>query len=134
MTPRAQIAPEAGLTIVYDGQCPFCSNFVALMTLKQAVGRVDLIDARSAHPLVATLFAQKYDLDEGLVVIYGEKVYYGSDAVALISDLSNRGGRIARLISFVLSGPRRANIIYPWMKAGRRVVLKMLGRSRIRKL
>ena len=132
MTQLARIAPEAGITIVYDGECPFCSNFVALMTLKEAVGRVDLIDARSAHPIVGTLFEQKYDLDEGMVVIYGEKIYYGSDAVAIISALSNHDGWIARLISLALRRPRRANVIYPWMKAGRRTVLKMLGRSRIR--
>jgi len=134
VTQRDQIAPKAGLTIVYDGECPFCSNFVALMVLKEAIGRVDLIDARSAHPIAAKLFEHKFDLDEGMVVIYGEKVYYGSDAVALLSALSNREGWITRLISLALRDPRRANLVYPWMKAGRRLVLKMLGRSRIREL
>ena len=39
-------------TIVYDGDCPFCSRYVALVRLREAVGQVVLANARDGGPVV----------------------------------------------------------------------------------
>ncbi len=121
----------AGMTIIYDGECPFCSNYVRLMSLRKATGKVDLVDARSDDPRVTAVQNQGYDLNEGMVALYGDKVYYGSDAIVLISTLTGDGSIIRRLCSVIFRNPRRAAFLYPFMKFGRRITLKVLGRKSI---
>jgi len=119
------------MTIVYDGDCPFCNNYVHLMALRKAVGNVDLIDARTADPTAKELAERGYDLNEGMVAIYGGKVYYGSDAVILISSVTNAETWLARLVAWLLRSPGRAKFLYPYMKFGRRVTLRILGKPLI---
>ena len=87
------------MVIVYDGECPFCRNYVRLMELRKAVGNVDLVNARTPHPAVWELVELGYDLNEGMAAIYGGKIYYGSDAVVLLSSMTKRawlGGPLPR--------------------------------------
>jgi predicted DCC family thiol-disulfide oxidoreductase YuxK len=120
------------MVIVYDGDCPFCRNYVRLMALREAVGRVRLVDARSGDPVVAELQHAGYDLNEGMVVRHGSKVYHGSDAVVLLSALAGDANPLSRLLSAVLRDPTRARALYPAMKLGRRLVLRALGRPDIK--
>jgi len=46
----AQAAPAAW--IVYDGDCPFCSRYVRLVRLRDAIGPVALVNARDGGELV----------------------------------------------------------------------------------
>jgi predicted DCC family thiol-disulfide oxidoreductase YuxK len=132
MTRIATPPDGAPMVVIYDGDCPFCSNFVTLMVLKRAVGGVTLIDAREGGPMVDEVLAKGYDLNIGMVVLFGGEVYFGSDAVALISALSQeKGGAGAKLISFMLRDPGRAKVMYPFMRFGRRIVLTLLGRPLI---
>jgi hypothetical protein len=72
-----------------------------------------------------------YDLDEGMLAIFGGKTYYGSDALSLISNLSGGDSLAQRLLSRLLRNPRRAHLLYPAMKLGRRLTLAALGRQKI---
>jgi predicted DCC family thiol-disulfide oxidoreductase YuxK len=119
------------MTIVYDGLCPFCTSYVQLMALRQRVGTVDLVDARSDHPSVSHLKRSGYDLNEGMAAIFGGKVFYGSDALALISRITDSRGPVGGLISWLLRDPARARTLYPAMKRGRKLALKLLGRPQI---
>ena len=38
--------------IVYDGECPFCTQYVKLMRLRETVGIVKPLNAREDHPVV----------------------------------------------------------------------------------
>ena len=60
-----------GAQIVYDGDCPFCSAYVSLLRLKSAAGPVTLTDARGHPDLVADLAARGFDIDTGMVLIFG---------------------------------------------------------------
>jgi predicted DCC family thiol-disulfide oxidoreductase YuxK len=123
--------PDDKLTVVYDGDCPFCRNYVQLMALRKAVGQVDLVDARSPHPVVRRLIDMGFDLNEGMATLYGGKVYYGSDSVVLLSSMTHEYGWLGRLMAILLRNPARARLLYPLMKAGRRVTLRMLGKPLI---
>jgi predicted DCC family thiol-disulfide oxidoreductase YuxK len=127
----AAVETSSRLVIVYDGQCPFCTSYVRLMALRKAVGEVDLIDARSSAPVVLDLVKAGYDLNEGMAAIFGGKVYHGSDAVVLISTLTEVGGGCGRPIAALLRSPVRAKRLYPLLKIGRRFALAVLGRRQI---
>ena len=117
------------IIVVYDGECPFCANYVALMNLKNAVGMLTLVDARTGAAPAKALVCQEYDLNEGMAVVFGGCVYHGKDAVTFISSLTNSRNWAGRLVSKLLSSPRRAAMLYPVMKLGRRVTLRVLGKS-----
>jgi predicted DCC family thiol-disulfide oxidoreductase YuxK len=119
------------MVVVYDGECPFCRNYVRLMSLSKAVGDVELVDARTQAPAVRRLVELGYDLNEGMAAIYGGKVYYGKDAVVLISSLTGDRDWMDRVLAISLRNPTRATFLYPLMKLGRRVALRMLGRPLI---
>jgi predicted DCC family thiol-disulfide oxidoreductase YuxK len=120
-----------GIVVVYDGACPFCSNYVRLMRLRRSAGPVKLVDARSNDPIVQELQSSGLDLDEGMVVIFGQKTYYGKDAVVMLSALSDTGKLLGGLLAFLLRSPFRASILYPYMKVGRRITLLAIGIPRI---
>jgi predicted DCC family thiol-disulfide oxidoreductase YuxK len=84
MSPASEQVSESAMSIVYDGECPFCRCYVTLMKLRTAVGKVELVDAREGGDTVRRLTQQGYDLNEGMAVIYASRVYYGKDAVVVI--------------------------------------------------
>jgi predicted DCC family thiol-disulfide oxidoreductase YuxK len=114
------------MVVIYDGACPFCVNYVALMNLRDAVGTVNLIDARSETPAVRAVVRQGYDLNEGMAVVFGGAVYHGKDAVTFIASLTNSRSWAGRLLSKLLRNPTIAAMLYPIMKLGRRITLKAL--------
>jgi predicted DCC family thiol-disulfide oxidoreductase YuxK len=122
---------ERGLTIIYDGQCPFCSSYVSLLRLRDSVGRVELVDARSDDPRVAGVAAAGLDLDAGMVVLWGGRRFHGREAVHLLATLSAAGGIFNSLQRRMFGAPRRAALIYPMLAAGRRLFLRLTGRPTI---
>ncbi|MFW5881944.1 MAG: DCC1-like thiol-disulfide oxidoreductase family protein [Roseicyclus sp.] len=118
-----------GITVIYDGDCPFCASYVAMMRLRAVVGLVELLDAREADPRVAEVQAAGCDLDEGMVVLWRGEVFFGSGAVHLLASLSSdAGGILVRLQRVLFRNPRRAARIYPILAAGRRIFLRLAGR------
>ncbi|MEM6941316.1 MAG: DCC1-like thiol-disulfide oxidoreductase family protein [Pseudomonadota bacterium] len=105
------------LRIIYDGDCPFCASYVGFMRLREAYA-VELVDAR-AEPATANSYG--LDLNEGMIVDLEGEVFHGPRAVALLSRLSRGPG--------FLKSDRVADAIYPWMRGGRAIALKILGRK-----
>jgi predicted DCC family thiol-disulfide oxidoreductase YuxK len=107
------------LHIIYDGDCPFCSGYVALLRLREQYD-VRLVDARK-EPTLAAQYG--LDLNEGMIVDLDGTVHHGARALSLLSRLS--GTRSP------LRSERVADAIYPIFRFGRNVALKVLGRSQI---
>lgn len=120
-----------GLVIVYDGECPFCSNYVQVLALREAVGKVQLVDARSGHALVAKLQRDGYDLNEGMAALFGGRVYYGAECVHMLALLSTDSGMFNRINNVVFRSSSLSRVLYPILRAGRNVTLKLLGRTKI---
>lgn len=119
--------------VVYDGECIFCQNYVRMLRLKDSVGKVELVDARSDDPRVRDLLARGYDLDEGMVFSYRGRIYHGSDAVNALALLASPSTLFNKLNASILSRPATARLLYPWLKAGRRLTLWVRGRGLIGK-
>lgn len=122
---------QDGVAIIYDGECPFCSRYVGLLRLREAVGPVRLVDARADKSLVQEMRRQGFDLNEGMLVTVGGRNYYGADAVNVLALMSSRVGLMNRLAAWAFRTPFRARWLYPVVRAGRNATLRLLGREKL---
>ena len=122
-------APE--LLVIYDGQCPFCANYVRLYRLRQLVGKVTLVDARGDHPAVAEVRRAGLNLDNGMAVRWQGRLYYGAEALHVLALLGSEDGVFNRLNRWLFRRPKLGQRIYPAMVAGRKLTLRLLGRKLI---
>ena len=120
------------LTLVYDGECPFCTRYVTLMRLRESAGTVQLLNARDPHPFVEELLEAGFDLDDGMVLKSGSNIYHGDRAIHALALMSGRVGWFNRLNFLVFRSPMLSRWLYPLLRAGRNATLRLLGRSRIR--
>lgn len=128
----AQGRPENGLTIVYDGDCPFCSAYVAMTRLREAAGSVELVDAREAdHPVVREAKAAGLDLDEGMAMKMDGRLYHGADVMNRLALMTSPAGPFNALMREVFRHPRLSRALYPSLRAGRNLALRLLGRKKI---
>ncbi len=119
-----------GITVIYDGDCPFCTSYVSMMRLREAVGEVELVNAREGDARVRDIQRAGYDLDSGMVVLWQDEVFFGDGAVHLLATLSSAGGGVFnRIQRRAFSSPRRAARLYPVLAAGRRLYLRLAGRA-----
>jgi len=131
--PAATRAADPGqeVFVVYDGMCPFCSRYVMLYRIRQLAGRVHMIDARSDHPLVGEIRAAGLNLDNGMAVKWGGRLYHGADALHVLALLGTEDGAFNAVNRWVFRRPKLGRALYPWMVAGRRLTLRLLGRPPI---
>jgi predicted DCC family thiol-disulfide oxidoreductase YuxK len=126
---RQDMENRSTLEIVYDGECPFCTQFVKMVRLREVFGAVKLVDARaSADPQIADL-RSRYRLDDGFVVIHDGTEYYGPEAMDFLSLASASKGFISRLLRTPLFRGAFGRWTYPKLVAGRKLALRMLGRK-----
>jgi len=119
------------LEIVYDGQCPFCTRFVELYRIRRNVGRVELTDARQRPDLVERFTGEGLDINEGMIVLWQGRTYYGPDSVTMLAMLGSERGVFAAVNRALFINRRLAGRVYPLLVRGRKLALRMLGRQLI---
>ncbi|MBB3190995.1 CIA30 family protein [Halomonas cerina] len=131
--PMNQGTPSSGrrLRLVYDGACPICRRYVRWQRIRREVGELELIDARQDSEARRELSAQGIDLDQGFALQIGDRWYHGGDALHRLTLLSTRSGVFNRLMYHLFASPQRTDHLYPWLKACRNGLLRMLGISPI---
>lgn len=127
------VVAEAGNLIIYDGDCIYCQNYARFVRLREAIGPVELIDARSGDSRVERYWRAGYDLNEGMLFVRGGTVFYGADAVHILATLSDERGGINRLNARLFANPRVATALYPLLKLGRRLTLIARGKTLMRR-
>lgn len=120
--------------IVYDKQCPACDYYCHLVRIRETVGTLQLIDARDGGPVMDRITAAGLDIDEGMVVIVGEQLYYGPDAIHALALLGTNRGFFNRLSYWCFRSKRVSRVLYPILKACRNLLLKILRKTRINNL
>ena len=122
------------IALVYDQQCPVCSMYCRMVRLRESVGALTLVDARDGGPVVDEITARGWDIDQGMVLKLDKELYYGADAIHMLSLISSRSGLFNRLNYRLFKNPKLAKLFYPLLRSGRNLLLKILGRSKINNL
>ena len=114
--------------LLYDGECPFCSFYVAKSRFETRVGRpLRLIDGRQAPDLVARFRREGLDLDKGMILALDGRRHHGAEAMSVLETMTAGTGRFARLARWFAANPARARAAYPWLRLLRRAALLVKG-------
>lgn len=140
---RRQAAPAAGKLCVmdtdtaprnfllYDGDCPFCSNYVRMVQLRKAVGPVELLDMRQHPDLVAHFRDRGYDLNEGMLLRLDGHIYWGADCINRLALLSSDSDLFNQVNAAIFRRPCLSAVLYPFMTRGRALTLALLGKKKM---
>jgi predicted DCC family thiol-disulfide oxidoreductase YuxK len=120
-------AASGDVWLVYDGECPVCKTYCKYIRIRAAVGRLHLVDARQPGALMDEITAAGLDIDQGMVVKFKDVMYYGPDAIHVLTLLSTPSGWFNRINYYFFSSTIGAKIFYPLGKAFRNLLLKLLG-------
>ncbi|AFJ02519.1 hypothetical protein Q7C_1369 [Methylophaga frappieri] len=99
------------------------------MNIRDSVGELTLIDARQHPDKVSVLQKKGFDLDAGMILKVEEQYYLGAEAMHVLALLSSRSGVFNRLNYWLFRSKWLAKILYPVLRGGRHLLLKLLGRS-----
>jgi predicted DCC family thiol-disulfide oxidoreductase YuxK len=125
-------AKAVTVAIYYDGDCPFCSEYVRYLRLHESVGAPELVNLRDVPEARAQLEAEGFDLDRGMVADIAGVRYGGADALNALALLTTPSGLFNRATAALFSLPALSRIVYPVMRAGRNATLTLLGRTPLR--
>jgi predicted DCC family thiol-disulfide oxidoreductase YuxK len=125
------MADEPRCAVHYDGDCPLCARYVAASGLAQHPD-VALLDARHHPEIVAKHGAAGLSIDDGMIVTRDGAVQFGADATRAIADLGRPKTRGARFMLWFVGRAPWARGLYPVLAAGRRLLLRAMGRPLIR--
>ncbi len=115
------------VTIVYDGGCPFCAEYVRYQDLKARAESIELVDARSDPQALVRLAIDAADLEDGMVVIVDGVAHRGAEAVHALSNLSQPPRRWwVAAVARASRSAARSRLLYPIFKLGRRIALTFL--------
>ncbi|WP_206378190.1 DCC1-like thiol-disulfide oxidoreductase family protein [Sneathiella limimaris] len=131
--PNQTAASEDGVWFVYDGGCPLCTRAAMALQIRQAAGSLHLLDGRSDpdHPLLKEIRKANLDLDEGMILKYGGRLYHGADALQMMALLGSAHGWFNRLNAWLFKSATVSRISYPILRAGRNTLLMLRGVPKI---
>ena len=112
------------MELVYDGKCPVCTTYC---TGLKRPDNLELVDARKDSGIMREITKKGLDIDEGMVLKVDGKIFYGSEAIVEISRRLPRKGWTGLVNRLFFSSQGIGRAAYTVCKAGRSVLLKVLG-------
>jgi predicted DCC family thiol-disulfide oxidoreductase YuxK len=123
--------PIKNLIVIYDGECPFCSQYVKHVRLRDVSEKLQYVNARDGGPIVAEALQQGFDLNVGMVVLIDGTYHHGADAVRVLAMLSSPVNALNWLHARIFSSRTVSHLLYPIMRFGRNTTLRLLGREKL---
>jgi predicted DCC family thiol-disulfide oxidoreductase YuxK len=118
--------------LLYDGECPACSAYVAMSRLRQLYPGLRILDARAEPALVAELRGLGYEINTGMVLGLDGVIHFGADATRAIAVLGRSGpSRWRRTMLGAIGTAPWSTRLYPWLNHGRSTLLRLLRRGPI---
>ena len=122
------------ILLVYDKECPLCDAYCRLVRIRRDVGRLTIVDARENSEILREITDNGLDIDQGMVLKMGDRLYYGSDAIHALALISSRSGFFNRFNYRVFKSRRLSAWLYPVFRFFRNLLLKTLGKTKINNL
>ena len=119
------------LTIIYDGECPFCGAYAKLYAVRTNTGDIAMINARDDPALVNELRAKGMEINDGMVVMWRGHTYWGAYAMHILSVLGARSGFFGFANRALFGRKAIARFTYPVLATFRKATLAALGRKMI---
>ena len=122
------------ILLIYDKECPACNNYCQLVRIRNDVGELKIVDAREDGPILQEITDMGLDIDQGMVLKMGDKIYYGSDAIHALALISSRSWLFNRINYWLFKSKILSYILYPVLRFCRNLLLKILGKTKINNL
>ena len=121
---------KKSVEIYYDGGCPFCTYFVIFSKLNKQY-EVSMKNLRDFPDKVEEFKKDLYDVNDGMIVIFDNKIYHGHHAIYIITKLSDKKYFSSILYRVFFSNIFITRILYPILRFFRNITLKLLKRKKI---
>ena len=132
---RASPPAKDELTLIYDGKCPVCTAYSCGVDVDPAsASAIRIVDARGEDAMINLATATGLDFDEGMVVSYRGQFYHGADALHVLATLTPAKGFWNRINRFLFGSRAVSRFLYPALRSGRNLLLRLLGRKKINNL
>jgi hypothetical protein len=128
MSLSKQHGPEAAPSdpvLVFDGGCPFCRHFAELSELRSGIPALEIRDGRTDDVLRRQLAARGFHLRDGAMLIDGERVLHGAEAIAWLCSRMVPSAALLQLLASLLGNDGRSRAVYPLLLLARRVALAL---------
>ena len=118
------------LTFIYDGECPFCNHFAEQIEIKSKIKNIHILDGRKNLELIKSLLEKGYDIDKGAILMVGDDIFHGCEAINKISKLiKNPSSSLLKVLSNIFKSTKRTQLIFPLLIRARRLALISKGVS-----
>lgn len=118
------------ISVIYDKECPLCNHFVC--AINDANEHVETINGREKSNLLDEAIQRGLNIDNGSIVFYQGKYYYGYEALYLIARKTDAAGVIGFLNRYVFRFKFVARVSYPSLVILRKILLFILGKPLIK--
>lgn len=122
------------ILLVYDKECPACDNYCQVVKIRESVGELVIVNARDDHEVIGEITDLGLDIDQGMVLKMGGKIYYGPDAIHALALISSRSGIFNRFNYWLFKSQILSELLYPVLKFCRNMLLKILRVKKINNL
>src|SRR5688500_15749276 len=122
--------PHPDVLLVYDRACPLCHAYCQVVRIREAVGNLRIVDARESSEIMQEITNMGLDIDQGMVLKMDDQIYYGTDAIHALALISSRSGIFNRVNYWIFRSKHISKILYTLMRAGRNILLKILGKTK----
>ena len=128
------MADGGEILLVYDRGCPACEMYATLARVRAAAGELKLIDAREPSAVMDKITRAGIDIDQAMVVIVGDRLYHGGDAIHALALMSSRSGVFNRLTYWTFRSRNVSRLLYPVLRSMRNLLLKILRKEKVNNL
>ena len=118
------------LTFIYDGECPFCNHFAELLELKSKINNITILDGRKNQNIINSLLKKGYDIDKGAILLCGDDIFHGAEAINFICNkVNNPSGKLLKILSNIFKSNKNTKLLFPLLLRARRFALISKGVS-----
>jgi hypothetical protein len=105
-----------------------------MVKVRESVGDLRIVNARENSDVMNEITSRGLDIDRGMILIMGGQFYCGADAVHALALMGSRSGVFNRLNYWMFRSKTASALIYPVLRWGRNMLLKILGKTKINNL